>query len=143
MGKIMRILINLILIGLFFIGIINPVAMAAEPDYSSGSDLLQTMQNDISSFLTTGASEAEKDGIKPGEMAKNFKGLGQILTMVGVGVLIGVTSFMGIKYLTAGPEAQAKLKIQLIGIVVSGFVIFGGFYIWKLVVTLASGLQGA
>ena len=38
--------------------------------------------------------------------------------------------------MTASPEAQAKLKQQLIGLVVSGFVIFGSYAIWKIVVTI-------
>ena len=58
--------------------------------------------------------------------------------MVGAGVLVAVTTYMGIKYLTAGPEAQAKLKVQLIGVVVSGVVIFGAYGIWKTVVNIAS-----
>ena len=44
---------------------------------------------------------------------------------------------MGIKYLTAGPDAKAKLKNQLIGVVVSGVVIFGAYYIWKLVISVS------
>ena len=58
--------------------------------------------------------------------------------MIGAGVMVAVTTYMGIKYLTAGPEAQAKLKVQLIGVVVSGMVIFGAYSIWKLVMQVAS-----
>ena len=58
--------------------------------------------------------------------------------MIGAGVMVGVTTYMGIKYLTAGPEAQAKLKVQLIGVVVSGMVIFGSYYIWRTVLKIAA-----
>ena len=52
--------------------------------------------------------------------------------------MVAVTTYMGIKYLTAGPEAQAKLKTQLIGVVVSGIVIFGAYGIWSMVIKIAS-----
>lgn len=99
---------------------------------------LNEMETQASEFITKGQNKAKEAGIKPGEIAKNFVGIGQILTMVGAGVLVAVTTYMGIKYLTSGPEAQAKLKIQLIGIVVSGMVIFGAYTIWGIVVDIAS-----
>ena len=42
----------------------------------------------------------------------------------------------------ATPEEAAKLKQQLIGLVVSGVVIFGAVAIWKIVYTIlnSSGL---
>lgn len=99
---------------------------------------LSEMEGQAKNFINKGQEQANKAHIKPGEIAKNFVGIGQILTMVGAGVLVAVTTYMGIKYLTSGPEAQAKLKIQLIGIVVSGMVIFGAYTIWGIVVDIAS-----
>lgn len=99
---------------------------------------LNEMETQAKEFIKKGETQANKAGIKPGEIAKNFVGIGQILTMVGAGVLVAVTTYMGIKYLTSGPEAQAKLKVQLIGIVVSGMVIFGAYTIWSIVVDIAS-----
>lgn len=101
----------------------------------SASSLLDQMQNDADTFLNNGAAQSN---IKYENIAKEFSGLGQILTMIGAGVMVAVTTYMGIKYLTAGPEAQAKLKTQLIGVVVSGVVIFGAYGIWKLVIEIAS-----
>lgn len=101
---------------------------------SEGATLLQNMQSQASDFI----NEGSKTKIDYNAIAKEFKGLGQILTMVGTGVMVAVTTYMGIKYLTAGPEAQAKLKVQLIGVVVSGMVIFGSYSIWSLVMNVAS-----
>ncbi len=101
------------------------------------SDLLTNMTGQASNFVNAGAEAAE--GINYTKISDEFKGLGQILTMVGAGVLVAVTTYMGIKYLTAGPEAQAKLKVQLIGVVVSAVVIFGAYSIWKIVISVASG----
>lgn len=64
--------------------------------------------------------------------------IGQILTLVGAGTLVAVTSYMGIKYLVSPPDKQAALKQQLIGLVVAGIVIFGAYGIWKAVVNVAS-----
>ena len=90
---------------------------------TEGSSLLKNMEEQANSFITKGQQAAEGN-INYDNIAKEFKGLGQILTMVGAGVMVAITTYMGIKYLTAGPEAQAKLKVQLIGVVVSGMVIF-------------------
>ena len=103
---------------------------------SAFNDLLSDMEGDAQGFITNGQTQA--GNINYTNIAKEFTGLGQILTMVGAGVMVAVTTYMGIKYLTAGPEAQAKLKTQLIGVVVSGVVIFGAYGIWKLVIQIAS-----
>ncbi len=92
---------------------------------TEGAGLLQNMEKQANDFITKGQQSAEGN-INYDNIAKEFKGLGQILTMVGAGVMVAITTYMGIKYLTAGPEAQAKLKVQLIGVVVSGMVIFRG-----------------
>ena len=102
----------------------------------NAASLLQTMETQAGQFIKNGQKQAGK--IKYDNIANEFAGLGQILTMVGAGVMVAVTTYMGIKYLTAGPEAQAKLKTQLIGVVVSGVVIFGAYGIWKLVIEIAS-----
>jgi len=93
------------------------------------------MQQKANSFISAGK---EKSGdIAYSEVTKEFVGLGQILTTVGAAVMVAVVTFMGIKYLTAGPEAQAKLKVQLIGVIVAGVVIFGAYTIWSIVVNIA------
>ena len=102
-----------------------------------GSSLLSNMESQAKNCINKG-SEAAEGNIDYTNIANEFKGLGQILTMIGAGVMVAVTTYMGIKYLTAGPEAQAKLKVQLIGVVVSGMVIFGAYSIWKLVMQVAS-----
>lgn len=106
---------------------------------SEGDSLLSSILGDIESFK--GVADNSGVEIDANEVTESFVGLGQILTMIGTGVMIAVTTFMGIKYLTAGPEAQAKLKLQLIGLVVSGIVIFGAYYIWKLVIIIVSSVE--
>ena len=58
--------------------------------------------------------------------------VGQMLTAVGVAVVFGGIVILGIKYMMADPQQKGKLKQQLIGLVVSGVVIFGAFTIWRI-----------
>lgn len=129
LSKKMLIKIIFILITIYLV-ISNIYVVRAE----DGGSLLDKMESQANTFLSTGS---EQSNVNTTAIAENFVGLGQILTMVGAGVLVAVTTYMGIKYLTAGPEAQAKLKVQLVGIVVSGIVIFGAYGIWQLVVDIA------
>lgn len=105
-------------------------------NYSHAS-LLSDMRKQINAFETPGQGV----NVNTENVVKPFVELAQILMTIGAGVLVAVTTYMGIKYLTSGPEAQAKLKVQLIGIVVSGFVIFGAYFIWKIVLTFANSLS--
>ncbi len=125
-GKIAK--ISLLMLILF-------VVISAFNIVKAEEDLLTKMETQAKDFLSEGANQSN---ISTTNIAKEFSGLGQILTMIGAGVMVAVTTYMGIKYLTAGPEAQAKLKTQLIGIVVSGVVIFGAYGIWSIVIKIAS-----
>ena len=101
----------------------------------SGDDMLDQMQSDIDSFKKAGQ---ENKDINVDDITQNFVNISQILTMIGAGVMVAVTTYMGIKYLMSGPNDQAKLKTQLIGVVVAGIVIFGAFSIWKLIIQIVS-----
>lgn len=111
------------------------VVISAFNCVQADESLLTKMETQAENFLQTGADQSN---ISTTNIAKEFSGLGQILTMIGAGVMVAVTTYMGIKYLTAGPEAQAKLKTQLIGVVVSGVVIFGAYGIWSIVIKIAA-----
>ena len=101
-------------------------------------DLLKDMESQATTFMTNGKSKADSDGFSTSSITGEFKGLGQILTLVGAGVMVAVTSIMGIKYLTSPPDKQAALKQQLVGLVVAGIVIFGAYGIWRAVVNVVS-----
>jgi len=112
---------------------VYPVKVAA----TSGGSLLHDMEDQTKAFVNQGEKQV-KGNINYDNVVKDFVGLGQILTFLGGGIVVAVVIYMGIKYLTAGPEAQAKLKTQLIGVVVSAMVIFGAYFIWSTVVNVAS-----
>ncbi len=104
--------------------------IASSYSVSNATSKLHQMQDDIDKFKNVGAGTH----INTTNVTDEIKGIGQILTFVGTGIFVGVVAYMGIKYLTSGPEAQAKLKTQLIGVVVSGVVIFGAYNIWSIVI---------
>ena len=126
---LIKIFLSLLLI---FVVISNTTMVKA----SGGDDMISRMESDINSFKDAAHSSGQT--ISTGKITEDFVSLGQILTMIGMGVMVAVTTYMGIKYLTSGPEAQAKLKTQLIGVIVSGLVIFGAYFIWKVVINIAS-----
>lgn len=124
----MKIIKNIILSTILTIVILNIFSLKVN------AASLSEMQTDVDNFLSIGAGKA--DGISTQDITDQFIELGKILTMIGAGIMVAVTAYMGIKYITASPEGQAKLKQQLIGLVVSGIVIFGAYNIWRIVVNI-------
>lgn len=104
--------------------------------YLKNPTLLDKMQSQASGFLEKG-KEGE-GSFDTSSITNDFVGLGQILTMIGAGVMVAVVSYMGIKYIMSPPDKQAALKQQLIGVVVAGIVIFGAYGIWNAILTVVS-----
>ena len=96
---------------------------------------LSEMSGKISTFKSNGSTT-----ISTGEITTQFADLARILTTIGAGVLVIVITYMGIKYFISSPEEQAKLKGQLIGVVVSAVVIFGAVSIWELAINIFKGM---
>jgi len=90
------------------------------------------MQSSAKSFLAKG----KNTNVSTSQMGKIFLPMARIMMGIGIFVLVGVTIVMGIKYVFASPEEAAKLKQQLIGLVVSAVVIFGAVGIWSLAYTV-------
>ena len=59
-------------------------------------------------------------------------GVANVITTIGIIVVLAGLLIFGIKYMLASPEDAAKLKTKLIGLVISGLVIIGAYGIWKL-----------
>lgn len=116
--------------------IVNAVVFLVHFNQSEATDYIGDINKGASGFIERGESEAT--GFNTGTIIREFTGLGQFLTMIGAGVYVGVVAFMGIRYMTSSPDKQATLKQQLIGVVVSGIVIFGAYGIWKAVIGVVS-----
>ena len=84
----------------------------------------------------------EKQGISDGNLTKigeEFTDIGKVLVYIGAGVLVGGLGYIGIMYMVSPPEKRAKLKQQLIGVLVAGVVIFGAYSIWSVLIRILSG----
>ena len=71
----------------------------------------------------------------------NFsKTMYNILLVIGVIVAVIVGAIIGLKLMTSSIEEKAEAKKLLIPYVVGCVVVFGGFAIWKLVVTILQNI---
>lgn len=129
MVKNFKRIISVLIMCVLFIGIFSVINIAE-------AVTLSDMAGQIDKFKQAG-SQATVDTTT---IETEFASLGKILTTIGAGVLIIVITYMGIKYFISSPEEQAKLKGQLIGVVVSGVVIFGAYSIWKMAVSIFSNM---
>lgn len=134
--NIVKKIFYIIIVFLLIIGMENVFFVSVSEAKSLGD-----MMSDATGFVTTGKGEASDLSGSMTEVTAEFVPLGQLLTMIGAGVMIAVTTYMGIKYLTSGPETQAKLKQQLIGVIVSGVVIFGAYGIWSLTLDIVQKFE--
>ena len=91
--------------------------------------------DEMKDALTDWKSRGQQDnaGVNAGDLKQIVIPVINILTVIGVFVLVAVTIIMGIKYMFATPDVAAKLKQQLIGLGVSAVVVLGATAIWKIV----------
>ena len=120
MGKKLKISIVLItfIIFTFIINCIPSYGFSFDEIISSGKE-----------FINAGSKNPL---ISDDQIVNAVLPVGQMLTGIGVAVLFGALIVLGIKYMTADPQQKGKLKQQLIGLVISGVVIFGAYTIWKI-----------
>lgn len=109
------------------------IAMVCFNKFEARATTLSEMEKQAGNFIKNGENKAGNMSDVTNSITKNFTGLGQILTMIGAGVMVIVVSYMGINYLISPPDKQAALKQQLIGVLVAGIVIFGAYGIWSAI----------
>ena len=118
----------------FVINLLIVLAIICIPATTFAADEVKSwdeMVQDAKTFIEKGK---EKDVINSSDVATAVLPIAQALVAVASGVLVVVTCIMGVKYATTtSPDAQAKLKKQLIGLVVSIIVVFGAYSIWTIV----------
>ena len=123
MGVLKRI-ISVLIMAVVMVGILSVDSTVSAIDLAGMSSKIETFKSNGTTTIDTT------------EITTEFAGLAKILTTLGAGVLIIVITYMGIKYFISSPEEQAKLKGQLIGVVVSAVVIFGAVSIWELAINI-------
>jgi hypothetical protein len=130
--KVLKI-VFIAVIAIFLINIFQPEVSAVE------IRSFDEMKTAINQFMNTGKN-GNSANISGNDMGSIIIPVANILTAIGVVVLVAVTIVMGIKYMFATPEEAAKLKQQLIGLVVAGVVILGATAIWKIVYNILNSV---
>ncbi len=119
---------------IFVINALIILAIIFIPATTFAADKVKTwdeLMSDAKTFINKGAAN---EVINSSDVATAVLPIAQALVAIAAGVLVVVTCIMGVKYATTtSPEAQAKLKKQLIGLVVSIIVVFGAYSIWTIV----------
>ena len=64
------------------------------------------------------------------------KSIYNILLVIGIAVAVIMGAILGIKLMVSSAEEKADVKKVLSVYVIGCIVVFGGFAIWKLVVTI-------
>ena len=97
-----------------------------------------TVTDEATSWIEKGKNLFGDLGISTDDITTPIVPLAQALTTIGVGIILCVAAVMGIKWMTANPEEQAKLKQQSIGLVVAAVVVLGSYTIWSIALKIVS-----
>ncbi len=134
----MRILSRIIICLLIFF-----LVMSICVEYKANAITMKDIADEAGSIIDKGKDKFSDtmggDGID--KITDPLLGIAQILMTIGVGVILIVGVVMGIKYMSASPEEAAKLKQQLVGLVVAAVVVLGAWTIWSVAIDIASKLE--
>lgn len=101
-------------------------------------DTTETAEEGLADMVSDAESFADKGALKYDQTAlQNFsKTFYNIMLTAGIFVAVIVGAILGIKFMTSSVGERAEVKKLLVPYVVGCVVVFGGFGIWNLVVTL-------
>ena len=121
---------NLLLkIFIIVITIISILLIINEPTYAATTLSGDALWQDGRDFINIGSQNSPISAQKIGEI---LTPLANILLAIGTVVVVIVGVVMGIKYVTSPPDAQGKLKTQLVGLFISTVVLYGAYGIWTI-----------
>jgi hypothetical protein len=89
------------------------------------------IEKQAGNFIKQGQNETVIN-VNSDKVVNAINSIGQVLTTIGLSVSLVVGLILGIKYMTASPDEAAKIKKQLVGLVISTGVLVGAFTIWSL-----------
>lgn len=100
-------------------------------NYTMAATSLKDIDSMAKDFIDAGSTETGTISSTEKKMSDIVIPIAQILVTIGTITVVVAATIMGIKYMVANPEEKAKLKTQLIGLVVATIVIFGAQFIWS------------
>lgn len=86
---------------------------------------------------------AEESKIDQSDMQELSGFLYNTLLSAGVVIAVIVATVLGVQFMMGGAEGQAKVKEMLIPFVVGCVIVFGGFGIWKIALSVGQQLESA
>jgi len=101
------------------------------------SESLDEVIEDGQDFVNAG----QENEIETGKLQNFSNIIYNILLSIGVVVAVTTGGIIGIKLMTAGVEEKAEVKQLLVPYLVGCVVVFGGFAIWKIAVTVLQGMS--
>lgn len=104
-------------------------------DNNNSEESLEDLIEDGESFLSKGSVNIDQTALQ------NFsKTMYNILLAIGVVVAVIIGALIGLKLMTASVEEKAEAKKLIIPYIVGCFIVFGGFGVWKIVITILQGI---
>ncbi len=104
----------------------------------NGGHTIDEVINEAENFMNIGKNQSSKISTNNLQLGSNT--LYNILLGIGIFLAVAVGMYLGIKFMLASAEDKAKVKEALIPYIAGCVVIFGAFTIWKLAITLLSGI---
>lgn len=102
---------------------------------NSASSNLNDVISDAESFINQGDVTHDESSLQTFSQT-----LYSILLVIGTIVAVIMGAILGLKLMTASAEGKAEAKKYLITYAVGCIVVFGGFAIWKLAITILQGI---
>ena len=103
----------------------------------SSEKSLEDMTSDADKFLNSGNAPSSTFSAS----LQNFsKTIYNIMLTIGIFLAVIIGGIIGIKLMVSSASEKAEVKKLLVPYVVGCVVVFGGFGIWKLVVTILQGI---
>ncbi len=121
---------------IFIISIIFIVAFSSI-NIIYAADNPDNIMDGADKFVQKGEEQLNVDN-KPLQNTSNF--IYNLLLAIGIVIAVIVGMVIGIKYMTGSVEEKAEVQKIFVGYVVSCFVLFGAFGIWKFVVNILLGI---
>lgn len=105
---------------------------------SSDSEDFTDIFSDANKFINKGKSGQDDFDIENFKI--NIDSIYNILLTIGIALTVIIGGILGIKFMMASAEDKAKIKEAMIPYVIGCIVIYGAFFIWKVVIMVVGDL---
>lgn len=79
--------------------------------------------------------------LNPGQIKKTSDLIYNVLLAIGSVAVVIVGAILGIQFIMGSVEEKAKIQEALIPFIIGTIIIYGAFGIWKIAVTVFSGIE--